>query len=110
MKKTIITVAALMLATCGGLGSGACGPLSQESDGSLPTPAPSPQESVQAPRVDDNTDPTVAYDLVGVYGAEILPDCTTEDSVQKNCYWDADKRGNGKGHSFMILNGVWIEL
>lgn len=27
--------------------------------------------------------------------------CPTEDSV--SCYWDAQVRGNGAGHSFMVL-------
>jgi hypothetical protein len=33
-----------------------------------------------------------------------LPECVTEDSAT-NCYWDAAKRGNGKGKSFVVYNG-----
>lgn len=29
--------------------------------------------------------------------------CKYEDS--NNCYWDADKRGNGRGTSFVVLKG-----
>lgn len=29
--------------------------------------------------------------------------CKTDDS--RNCYWDASKRGNGKGRDFVNLNG-----
>jgi len=33
-----------------------------------------------------------------------LPACAEEDS--SNCYWDADARGNGKGQSFIDIEGV----
>ncbi len=33
-----------------------------------------------------------------------LPTCATEDS--DNCYWDATERGNGKGRSFTVVDGV----
>lgn len=32
-----------------------------------------------------------------------LPPCEWEDS--ENCYWDAQKQGNGKGQSFIDFNG-----
>lgn len=28
--------------------------------------------------------------------------CPEEDSASRNCYWDAAKRGNGKGHSYFV--------
>ncbi|MEU0674499.1 hypothetical protein ABZ330_16690 [Streptomyces sp. NPDC006172] len=28
--------------------------------------------------------------------------CTEDDSVDRNCYWDAAKRGNGKGYSYVV--------
>jgi len=34
-----------------------------------------------------------------------LPPCEEEDS--DNCYWDADTRGNGEGHSFEVRDGVY---
>lgn len=33
-----------------------------------------------------------------------FPPCEDEDSI-RNCYWDADTRGNGIGRSFYVLNG-----
>ena len=36
-----------------------------------------------------------------------LPACATEDST--NCVWDATTRGNGKGTSFVNVNGItWV--
>lgn len=35
--------------------------------------------------------------------------CPTEDS--DNCFWDAQERGNGLGHSFTVINGevvYWV--
>lgn len=32
-----------------------------------------------------------------------LNPCETEDS--DNCYWDGKTRGNGKGKSFIVING-----
>lgn len=34
----------------------------------------------------------------------ILEPCPTEDS--DNCYWDAQRQGNGEGSSFIVLDGV----
>jgi len=34
----------------------------------------------------------------------ILPHCPYEDS--DNCMWDARHRGNGKGQSFYVIDGV----
>ena len=34
----------------------------------------------------------------------ILPPCPVEDS--NNCFWDARQRGNGKGESFYVIDGV----
>ncbi|MGW6600569.1 hypothetical protein [Streptomyces sp. NPDC055036] len=28
--------------------------------------------------------------------------CPDDDSESRNCYWDAAKRGNGKGHSYFV--------
>lgn len=36
-------------------------------------------------------------------GTIILTQCAEEDST--NCYWDATKRGNGKGRNFINING-----
>lgn len=33
---------------------------------------------------------------------ELVP-CVTEDA--DNCYWDADRQGNGQGRSFVTING-----
>lgn len=33
---------------------------------------------------------------------ELLP-CVTEDA--DNCYWDADRQGNGQGRSFVTIDG-----
>lgn len=33
---------------------------------------------------------------------ELVP-CVTEDS--DNCYWDADRQGNGHGRSFVTIGG-----
>ncbi|QUE25396.1 hypothetical protein SEA_FIZZLES_102 [Microbacterium phage Fizzles] len=33
-----------------------------------------------------------------------LPVCVTEDS--ENCHWDADVQGNGRGDSYVRLDGV----
>lgn len=33
----------------------------------------------------------------------VVPRCKYEDS--RNCWWDAGKRGNKRGHSFADLNG-----
>jgi len=33
-----------------------------------------------------------------------LPACATEDSM--NCVWDADVQGNGKGRTFVDIDGV----
>ena len=38
--------------------------------------------------------------------AMFLPPCATEDS--DNCYWDASTRGNGKGSSFVVIEGIVI--
>ena len=32
-----------------------------------------------------------------------IPPCATEDS--DNCYWNAETMGNGKGQSFIVING-----
>lgn len=38
-------------------------------------------------------------------GARVtIPPCPTEDS--DNCYWMADTRGNGKGTSFVTIDGI----
>lgn len=37
--------------------------------------------------------------------AVVLKPCRTEDQVRPNCYWDAKHRGNGRGTSFVVLNG-----
>lgn len=36
--------------------------------------------------------------------AVVLTECVTEDS--DNCFWDADTMGNGKGTSFVVIDGV----
>ncbi|WP_432006333.1 hypothetical protein [Streptomyces parvus] len=28
--------------------------------------------------------------------------CSEDDSTSRNCYWDAAKRGNGKGYSYFV--------
>lgn len=33
-----------------------------------------------------------------------IPPCPTEDS--DNCYWMADRQGNGKGRSFVTIDGT----
>lgn len=33
-----------------------------------------------------------------------VPECATEDS--DNCIWNAETQGNGKGQSFIVINGV----
>lgn len=38
-----------------------------------------------------------------------VPPCPTEDSGE-NCIWDAEKRGNGRGRSFMVIGDFWVEL
>jgi len=38
----------------------------------------------------------------------VLPYCQTEDSV--DCYWDAEKQGNGVGRSFIDLDGYTYYL
>lgn len=35
---------------------------------------------------------------------DLLPACVTEDS--RNCYWDAEQHGNGRGASFIDIAGV----
>ena len=37
-----------------------------------------------------------------------LPPCKYEDS--RNCIWDASKRGNGKGQSFIDIDGKTIKI
>jgi len=37
----------------------------------------------------------------GSLAAVMSTPCATEDSA--NCYWDAQSRGNGRGHSFISL-------
>jgi hypothetical protein len=47
----------------------------------------------------------------GSYAADkaaTLPPCETEDSI--NCFWDATARGNGKGQSFIDVDGSRISL
>jgi len=39
-------------------------------------------------------------------GKIVLPPCAQEDSL--NCYWDASKRGNGLGKSFININGTYF--
>jgi len=44
--------------------------------------------------------------LAAITIAMSFPDCVHEDS--SNCYWNAEVRGNGEGHSFInIADGVW---
>lgn len=38
----------------------------------------------------------------------LLPACATEDS--SNCFWDAAKRSNGQGRSFVDVAGVAITV
>jgi hypothetical protein len=40
--------------------------------------------------------------------ADVLPACPTEDSA--NCVWDARKRGNHEGRSFVDVNGHRLYL
>ncbi|MCX5236210.1 hypothetical protein OG824_13465 [Streptomyces prunicolor] len=28
--------------------------------------------------------------------------CSEDDATSRNCYWDAAKRGNGKGYSYVV--------
>lgn len=37
-----------------------------------------------------------------------LPPCEAEDST--NCFWDATTRGNGKGQSFIDVDGTRVSL
>lgn len=50
--------------------------------------------------------------MIGVYGfligllMVVTPACPVEDhvpSVGQMCHWDADKQGNGIGHSFIAI-------
>lgn len=43
---------------------------------------------------------------LAVMAVSILPPCPTEDST--NCIWDASKRGNGQGQSFVGIGGTVI--
>lgn len=54
---------------------------------------------------DDSQPFTVAQQLDSWFAWTFnrLPDCATEDS--DNCRWDADIRGNGRGVTFVALNG-----
>lgn len=36
----------------------------------------------------------------------ILPPCQYED--EQNCYWDAQRMGDGNGWSFININGTYI--
>ena len=49
-----------------------------------------------------------SYTVVNDYYITHLPPCVAEDGDrQKSCFWDATKRGNGKGQSFWIdKNGL----
>lgn len=58
-----------------------------------PAPSPSPVRSV--------SDPRAAF-------FASLPLCEFEDS--ENCFWDAKALGNGKGRSFIDLNGTAFYL
>lgn len=51
------------------------------------------------------------YEVVEVYTNYSLPPCDEEDGTATSngvnvdaCYWDASTRGNGTGHSFIILS------
>lgn len=35
-----------------------------------------------------------------------LPPCNVEDQVAPDCYWDADERSNGRGVSFIVVDGT----
>lgn len=44
----------------------------------------------------------------GMEGKKSIPPCEYED--QDNCYWLADKHGNGTGTSFVVIDGAVFTL
>lgn len=48
-----------------------------------------------------------------VWGIDHLPvtypPCVTEDQTSPACYWDADTRSNGQGHSFLVHEDGTVE-
>ena len=44
-----------------------------------------------------------------VYSGGYLPPCATEDATY-NCYWDAQRQGNGQGTSFVVYRGQVYSL
>jgi hypothetical protein len=92
MNKSIITGIAGMAIGLSVFGVAACLPDNPSS------PAlGGPSDSVSGPVAT----PTPPVPSSPVYS---LPACAEEDST--NCYWDAQSRGNGKGTSFVNLNGT----
>ena len=50
---------------------------------------------------------TLVLALVAAGGCEVgreMPPCEHEDSI--NCVWDAQSRSNGRGQSFVDIDGV----
>jgi hypothetical protein len=111
MNKSIITGIAGMAIGLSVFGVAACIPDTPVADTPVSIPAPplpsspnpsspalnGPSGSVSGPVAT----PTPPVPSSPVYS---LPACAEEDST--NCYWDAQSRGNGKGTSFVNLNGT----